>query len=88
MMAAGALEEVRSLGARGLNSALPVMRAHGVPPLLRHLAGDGDLGVAIEAGKADTRRYIRRQATFARHQLPHFVGVDPREALAHVLRAF
>ncbi|QGM47657.1 hypothetical protein H2LOC_019350 [Methylocystis heyeri] len=25
---------------------------------------------AIERGKADTRHYAKRQATFARHQLP------------------
>lgn len=82
MMAAGALDEVRALGARGLDPMLPVMRAHGVPPLLRHLAGALDLAAAVEAGKADTRRYIKRQATFARHQLPSFEWVEPKDASA------
>ena len=86
MMAQGALDEVRVLAARSLDPALPVMRAHGVPPLLRHLAGETDLATAVETGKADTRRYIKRQATFARHQLPDLVWVAPREAAPLVLR--
>ena len=85
MIAQGALVEVRALAARRLDSTLPVMRAHGVPPLLRHLAGEIDLATAIETGKADTRRYIKRQATFARHQLPGFAWVAPAEAAEHLL---
>ena len=87
MMAQGALDEVRALGARRLDPALPVMRAHGVPPLLRHLAGECDLATAIAEAKADTRRYIKRQATFVRHQLPGFVVLEPDEALAGLARA-
>ena len=87
MMARNALDEVRALAGRGLDPALPVMRAHGVPPLLRHLAGDLDLATAVAEAKADTRRYIKRQATFARHQLPDFAWVAPHEAATHVLRS-
>ena len=85
MMAQGALDEVRALAARDLDPALPVMRAHGVPPLLRYIAGEIDLEIAVDTGKADTRRYIKRQATFARHQLPDFAWVEPRAAATHVL---
>ena len=85
MMAAGALDEVRALAARHLDPTLPLMRAHGVPPLLRHLAGGSDLATAIAEGKADTRRYVKRQATFARHQLPGFAWVEPEGALPHLL---
>ena len=35
MMAAGALDEVRALAARGLDPNLPAMKAHGVPWLIR-----------------------------------------------------
>ena len=87
MMAQGALDEVRALGARRLDPALPVMRAHGVPPLLRHLAGEHDLATAIAEAKADTRRYVKRQATFVRHQLPCFVALEPNEVLATLARA-
>ena len=85
MMEAGAMDEVAALGRRRLDPALPVMRAHGVPPLLQHLRGEIPLDHAISAGKADTRRYIKRQETFARHQLPGFAAVDALAAEAHLL---
>ncbi|MDP2357301.1 MAG: tRNA (adenosine(37)-N6)-dimethylallyltransferase MiaA [Beijerinckiaceae bacterium] len=77
MMEQGALDEVQALGARGLDPLLPAMRAHGVPGLLAWLRGEQCEGwttreAAVERGKADTRRYAKRQFTFARHQLPDF----------------
>jgi tRNA dimethylallyltransferase len=87
MMSAGALDEVRALGERRLDPDLPAMRAHGVPGLLAHLRGEISLDDAIVRGKADTRRYVKRQFTFARHQLPDFVHVDPGEAEAAILIA-
>ena len=62
MLAAGALEEVRALVARGLDPMLPAMKAHGVPWLRRHLAGEITLAEAAEGAKLDTRRYTKRQA--------------------------
>ena len=88
MLAAGALDEVRSLAARGLDPALPAMKAHGVPWLIRHLAGEITLAEAAEGGKRDTRRYTKRQATWFRHQLPEWRWVEPDMALAAVLAAF
>ena len=44
MLAAGALEEVRALDARGLDPLLPAMKAHGVPWLRRHLRGRDHAG--------------------------------------------
>ena len=84
MIAAGALEEVRTLAARGLDPALPAMKAHGVPWLARHLRGEIDLAEAIEGGKRDTRQYTKRQATWFRNQLPDFVWVEPQKAIAAV----
>lgn len=83
MMAAGALEEVRALAARGLDPALPAMRAHGVPGLIAHLRGETTLEAAIARGQADTRHYAKRQFTWARHQLPGFAWAhDAGEAEA------
>ena len=69
MMAAGALEEVRALAARGLDPNLPAMKAHGVPWLVRTLKGEIALAEAVEGGKRDTRHYTKRQATWFRNQL-------------------
>jgi len=87
MMAAGAREEVRALGARGLDPALPVMRAHGVPGLLAHLAGSLALDEAMARAKADTRHYAKRQFTWFRHQMAGWDQVLPGEAEARVLQA-
>jgi tRNA dimethylallyltransferase len=84
MMTAGALEEVRVLAARNLNSNLPAMKAHGVPWLIRHLHGDLSLEQAVEEAKRDTRRYTKRQATWFRNQLPNFAWVEPARALAEI----
>jgi tRNA dimethylallyltransferase len=84
MMAAGALEEVRTLAARDLNPNLPAMKAHGVPWLVRHLRGEIALEQAVEQAKRDTRQYTKRQATWFRNQLPDFAWVTPERALAEI----
>jgi tRNA dimethylallyltransferase len=67
MLAAGAVEEVRALGALGLDPALPAMRAHGVPELLAHLAGAMTLDEASARAILHTGQYTKRQATWFRH---------------------
>ncbi len=79
MMEQGGVAEARALMARGLDPALPAMRAHGVPGLIDWLAGRASQDEAVRRGQADTRRYAKRQATFARHQLPDFRFVAPQE---------
>ena len=81
MLAAGALDEVRALRARNLDPALPAMKAHGVPWLIRHLDGEIDLAAAADGAKRDTRRYTKRQMTWFRHQLPDWPWVAPERAL-------
>jgi tRNA dimethylallyltransferase len=87
MLGAGALDEVRVLAARKLDPLLPAMKAHGVPWLVRHLAGEITLDEAAEGAKNDTRRYTKRQFTWARHQLPDWTWMAPEGALAAALRA-
>jgi len=87
MLASGALDEVRALAARDLDPSLPAMKAHGVPWLIRHLAGEITLAEAAEGGKRDTRRYTKRQATWFRNQLPEWDWVAPEHAEDVVLKA-
>jgi len=85
MLSAGALEEVRALDARRLDPLLPAMKAHGVPWLRRHLAGEISLAEAAEGGKMDTRRYTKRQVTWFRNQMPGWTWVAPDRAESAIL---
>ena len=85
MVTSGALDEVRALAARKLDPLLPAMKAHGVPALIRHLAGELSLDEAIAIGQADTRHYAKRQFTWFRHQLPEFAWVKPEDAMVLIL---
>lgn len=80
MLTAGAIEEVAALAGRQLDPLLPAMKAHGVPALIRHLAGEIGLTEAADIGRADTRHYAKRQFTWFRHQLPEFEWVAPEAA--------
>jgi len=85
MLAAGALEEVRALAARGIDPLLPAMKAHGVPWLRRHLRGEIGLEKAAEEAKKDTRRYTKRQLTWFRHQMPGWIWVESAAAAQMIL---
>ncbi len=69
MMAAGALEEARAIEALDLDPELPAARAHGLRPLLKHLRGEIDLAAAVEAGKLETRQYVKRQEIWLRRNM-------------------
>ena len=87
MLAAGALDEVRALNRRGLDPALPAMKAHGVPWLIRHVRGEIDLAAAAAEAKRDTRRYSKRQATWFRNQLSDWTWVAGESAADAIRRA-
>jgi len=70
MIDKGAVAEVETLLARGLNPNLPVMRAIGVAEISRYLLGETTLDEAIAAGQQATRRYAKRQYTWFAHQPP------------------
>ncbi len=81
-MREGALREVDALMRRGLDPALPVMRAHGAPPLMAPLRGELSLEAAADLAVSETRRYAKRQLTWARHQMPDFAWVAHEAAEA------
>lgn len=70
MVEAGALDEVRALMARGLDPALPAMKAVGVREFAAHLTGEMTLAAAVEATRQATRNYAKRQLTWFRNQTP------------------
>ncbi len=69
MMAAGAVDEVRALLARGLAPELPAMKAVGVREIGAWLAGNTTREAAIAAMQQATRRYAKRQYTWFGHRL-------------------
>jgi tRNA dimethylallyltransferase len=95
MFGRGAIEEAEALLARGLDSALPVMRAIGVPQIARHLSGEISRADALDAAQAATRQYAKRQYTWFRHQPPadwprhtESLNVDSIDYIAIKLRQY
>jgi tRNA dimethylallyltransferase len=66
MMGQGALDEAGHIRSLDLPPNRGVMKAHGMPHLIRHLDGAMTLEEAITLGQQDTRNYARRQGTWAR----------------------
>ncbi len=69
MMEAGLIDEVRALEERGLDPALPIMKAVGLREMLAHCHGETGLEAAVLNSQRATRRYAKRQMTWLRHQL-------------------
>src|SRR5690606_31873687 len=70
MLETGAAGEVETLLSRGLDPALPVMRAIGVPEIAGWLRGAWSREEALVRGQQATRNYAKRQYTWFRHQPP------------------
>jgi tRNA dimethylallyltransferase len=84
MMAAGLLEEVRTLYARGdLTPEKPSVRAVGYRQLWSHVAGGIPLETAVESAVAATRQLAKRQMTWLR-TMPNIRIVDPYDAQGFV----
>ena len=84
MMEAGALDEVATLAARNLPPSLPAMKAVGYLELAAYLKGETSREAAIATAQMETRRYAKRQTTWARGQMadwPKITSLDPKEQL-------
>jgi tRNA dimethylallyltransferase len=80
MLAEGALGEAKALANLGLDPGLPAMRAHGVRELLAYLEGALGPEQAIVKAKTETRRYAKRQMTWARRFMADWEWVPDAEA--------
>lgn len=67
MVAAGLVDEVRGLAARGLSHELTAGQAIGYKEVLEALSGSCTLDEAVERVKLRTRRYAKRQLSWFRH---------------------
>ncbi len=84
MMAAGLLDEVRTLFGRGdLTDTHPAIRAVGYRQLWAHLAGSYSLDIAVSRAVAATRQLAKRQMTWLR-SMPGIQSLDPYDAQSFV----
>jgi tRNA dimethylallyltransferase len=87
MLSEGALEEARALHQRGLDPALPCMKAHGMPWLARHFEGAITLSAAAHGAILDTRHYAKRQLTWIRNRMRGWALVEETAPAARISAA-
>ena len=75
MVDQGGLEEARKL--EGLDSALPAAKLLGLRPLQALAAGNLSRAEALDAAITGTRQFAKRQMTWFRHRMPHYIWFDP-----------
>jgi len=76
MVEDGALAEVEAMEARGLDPALPALKAVGYRELASYLRRETTLPAALDAARQETRRYAKRQLTWFRNQTPDWQRVS------------
>jgi tRNA dimethylallyltransferase len=88
MLAAGALDEARTLAARELDAELPCMKAHGMPWLAAHIREEMMLADAAALARRDTRRYAKRQFTWIGNQMKDWISVKNVALEARIAHVF
>jgi tRNA dimethylallyltransferase len=87
MFSTGAVEEVRVLCARSLDPSLPVMKALGVPEIAGAIRGEISRDAALAMVQQNTRRFVKRQTTWFRHQAREWPQYDAGPAAVEALSA-
>ncbi|MFQ5567477.1 MAG: tRNA (adenosine(37)-N6)-dimethylallyltransferase MiaA, partial [Paracoccaceae bacterium] len=80
MLERGALDEAARVMALGLDPGLPGMKPLGARELMAHLCGALSLDAAATRAKTATRRYAKRQLTWARNQMLHWQMLNSHNA--------
>jgi len=75
MLEAGALDEARAL--EGLDPSLPAAKLLGLRPLQALAKGTLTRGEALDGAITATRQFAKRQMTWFRHRMPHYIWYDP-----------
>jgi tRNA dimethylallyltransferase len=74
----GGLEEAHALA--GLDPSLPAAKLLGLRPLQALAAGELTRDEALENAVTATRQFAKRQMTWFRHRMPHYVWFDPDQS--------
>ena len=75
MLDAGGLEEARSLD--GLDPFMPAAKLLGLRPLQALAKGTLTRDEALDGAITATRQFAKRQMTWFRHRMPHYIWIDP-----------
>jgi tRNA dimethylallyltransferase len=75
MLDVGGLNEARLL--EDLDPALPAAKLLGLRPLQALAAGTLTRAEALDAAITATRQFAKRQMTWFRHRMPHYIWFDP-----------
>jgi len=75
MLDQGGLEEARRL--EGLDPALPAAKLLGLRPLQALAAETLTREEALDAAITGTRQFAKRQMTWFRNRMPHYIWFDP-----------
>jgi tRNA dimethylallyltransferase len=75
MVEQGGLKEAMAL--TGLDPALPAAKLLGLRPLQALAAGELAKDAALEMAITATRQFAKRQMTWFRHRMPHYIWFDP-----------
>lgn len=88
MMDLGVMQEIADLEARNLKADLPIMRALGVPELLRVHCGEMEIEDAVTEIKTKTRRFAKRQLTWFRNQMISWNRVSAQDMESQIQDSF
>ena len=75
MLEAGGLDEARNL--EGLDPGLPAAKLLGLRPLQGLAKGTLTRPEALDGAITATRQFAKRQMTWFRHRMPHYIWFDP-----------
>ena len=78
MVEQGGLEEAAALA--GLDPALPAAKLLGLRPLQALAAGQISRSDALEQAITATRQFAKRQMTWFRNRMPHYIWYDPLQS--------
>ena len=78
MLEEGGLDEARAL--EGLDPALPAAKLLGLRPLQALAAGRLTQADALDGAITATRQFAKRQMTWFRHRMPHYIWYDPLQS--------
>jgi len=85
MFAAGWIDEVRGLLAKGYSPALPSLSAIGYPQVIDYLQGKSTYAEAVMLIKRLTRQYVRRQANWFKENDPQIHWFTAGEGMVEAM---